>query len=168
MFTATFTMYGCGEKTVTGPTVYDSTMVYDSTVVHDTTILYDTTIIEIPIYTPTTLNAYAIAQKFLEPEVLTYVENEYGITITSWIGHYSCLWNGATQIVQTGNTFTLAGTVTPLFTFSGDGGNGPYYDIIEYSDLVLVYSNGDPTDLKNWSYSWAASAPTFSSHGMKK
>ena len=141
----------CSKETITGPTEYE----YDT--------VHDTTIVEVHIYTPTKVHAYAVSQVFLDPEVLAYVEELYDINITSWTGHYSCLWN-ATQITQEGNTFTLAGVVTPLFTYYGD----LWYDIIEYENLVLTYTGGDPSSPDNWTAGWAASTTTFNAQGMSK
>ena len=145
----------CGTEKVIGPTEYE----YDTTIMVDT--IYD--IVEVPVYTPTKVHVYAISQVFLDPEVLAYVEELYDINITSWTGHYSCLWN-ATQITQEGNTFTLAGVVTPLFTYYGD----LWYDIIEYENLVLTYTGGDPSSPDNWTAGWAASTTTFNAQGMSK
>lgn len=145
---------GCDKETVTGPTEIE----------YDTTTIIDT--VEVPVYTPTTMHAYAVAQKMLEPEIFEYVEQFYNISITSWIGHYSCLWNGATGIVQNNNTFTFEGTITPLFTFAGSV--DLYYDIVEYAGFVLVYTGGDPTNPGNWTYSWASSTTTFDSRGKVK
>ena len=119
----------CRKEKIVGPTEYDTTIVVDTI--------------------PTIVHAYAVSQVFLDPEALAYVDSTLAITITSWTGHYSC-FRDATQITQEGNNFRLAGTIVPLFTYEESRYDRPCYIIIEYTDLVLTYKDGDPSDPDNW------------------
>jgi hypothetical protein len=157
---------GCGKETIreiTGPTEYDTTTVMDTMYIteYDTTIVIDT----VAVFTPTKVHAYAVSQVFLDNEIMLFIEAEYDVVVTGWMGFYSNLWNAST-VNQTGNVFDIAGICTPLFTCSGL--EGEYYDIVEYSDLELIYVSGDPSDPDNWTASWTASTTTFKSRGMLK
>ena len=143
-FAMSFT--GCSkEKTIMGPTEYDTL------VTHDTLVC--------------SMHAYAVATASLDPEIIAYLEQIYTITVTDFIGNYSGFNSSATEIKQNGNVFTIAGVCMPLFYFQGS--SDQYFDVVEFSDLVLTYNGGDPSDFDNWSGDWASSSVTFKSHAMK-
>jgi len=157
-FAMSFT--GCSkEKTIMGPTEYDTLVTHDTVVVHDTVTVIDS------VNKVCSMHAYAVATASLDPEIIAYLEQTYTITVTDFIGNYSGFNSSATEIKQNGNVFTIAGVCIPLFYFRGS--SDQYFDVVEFSDLVLTYNGGDPSDFDNWSGDWASSSVTFKSHAMK-
>lgn len=155
IFIGVLSMSCTKEKTIAGPTEYDTT----ETVVYDTIV--DTVISAADALTK--FHAYVVSQAYLDSELLIWLEGEYGIEITWWMGNYSSVWY-AQEISQTDNTFELAGICTPLLTVAGD--TEVYFEVIEYAGLVLTYTDGDPFNPDSWTASLAASTPVFNARGM--
>lgn len=156
-FVFAMSFVGCStkERTIAGPTEYDTLTV----TIHDTVTVVDSVDIVSP------MHAYAVATVILDPVVTNYLEQTYSIIVTEFLGNYNGFKSSVTKITRKNNTFTIAGTCMPLFYFRGD--TAQYFDIVEFSDLALTYNGGDPTNSSNWSGEWASSTAIFKAHAMK-
>ncbi|KKL12692.1 hypothetical protein LCGC14_2533200, partial [marine sediment metagenome] len=122
-------------KEIAGPTEYDTTVIVD-------TVTVDTGGV-ITVYLPTSVHAYALSQIFLNPQIPGVIRDQYNMTVTSYEGYYSYLWGSRTQIIQSDSVFVLEGMITAWMYLAEDPGQ-LYYDMIEYSELILTYISGDP------------------------
>jgi len=150
---ASLTYVGCSKtRTVAGPTDYDTLVVTDTLLKVDTVQIVDT------VQAVSTMHAYAAMTIMLNSDIKTYVESYYTVTITDYIGNFSGF--EFTTISRNGNSFTLAGSATPLFQYDG-GGSDWYYIVLTYSDYILTFNGGDPTVVTNWSITSSTSSPIF-------
>jgi len=141
----------------------DPTVVKDT--VYDTTVVNDTTVDTVISFAPSKADAYIAAQALLDTSMTAFEENAYGVSpLVGDTNYYMSI--SLTTITQiNGNTFTLAGAITPFFWYQGN----PYYDIVTYDGLTVVYSGeGDPSNVSNWTESWTSSSLQLTSSGMKQ
>jgi len=160
MFIGAFSV-GCEKeviKEIAGPTEYDTTVVVDT--------LVDTGGV-VTVYLPTSVHAYALSQIFLDPQIPGVIRGQYIMTVTSYDAYYSYLWGNDTQIIQSDSVFNLTGIITAWMYLAEDPGQ-LYYDMIEYSDLILTYISGDPSDPHNWTANWATSTVVMNAQGLSK
>lgn len=150
---ASLTYVGCSKtRTVTGPTEYDTLTVTDTLLKVDTVQIVDT------VQAVSAMHAYSVMTVVLNADIKAYIEDYYTITLTDYIGNFSGL--EFTTISRNGNSFTLAGTATPLFQYN-EGGSDWYYIVLTYSDYILTFNGGDPAVATNWSIASSTSSPVF-------